>query len=74
MCFIRLATGPERESITVQLVSYLTGLDSTKKICCYLYVEGKATKSKPVTRETSCTVILPPTNSTNSDGWPDRTT
>ena len=45
-------------SISVQLIFSLTGLDSPKQENMLLIVSSKATESKPVKLETSCTVII----------------
>ena len=45
-------------SISVQLIFSLTGLDSPKQENMLLIVLSKATESKPVKLETSCTVII----------------
>ena len=41
-------------------VPSLTGLDSTKQEDMLLFERSKATKSKPVKLEISCSVIFPP--------------
>ena len=48
-----------RTSITVQLTSCLTRLDLTKQVNLLLFNISKATESKQVKREVSCTVTIP---------------